>query len=469
MLDHDNLYKIILVVFVMRLVSIFFVGLMLLSFAAAVEINEDFDGNVIVREYGNSIRLGLDISNASDGVYNVYTLADIDLEPKDTFVIDGGSASREFTIAPNDNLDVEGFYIFTYTLNHRGVEKFDNKFNVKLVSLRDVLDISSDSVSLEDNYTTIRIENLENVALENVSARFSSVLFDAEETFDIEPLATTEILVELDSDSLRRTKAGVYVIEAFFDTPDGEVKVDGNLYLGEKKGITTTRDVGGLLIRTESVAKINAGNTVESVEVKMDRNIISRLFTSFNIEPTSVDRSGLVVEYSWVKGRLGPTEAFVVKARTSYVLPILIIILLVIVFFGIKRFAETKVEVRKSVSHVRTKGGEYALRIKLAIKAKKDVENVSLIDKVPAIVKIYKKFGTVKPDKIDAASRRIYWNIGDLNAGETRVFSYIVYSKVGVVGKFSMPAALSVFEKEGKIHEVESNRVYFMSDQIRGD
>jgi len=468
-LDHDNLYKIILVDFGMRLMSIIFVGLMLLSFASALEINENFDGNVIVREYGNSIQLGLDISNASDGVYNVYTLADIVMEPKETFVIDGGSISKDFTIAPNDNLDVEGYYTFTYTLNHRGVEKFDNKFNVKLMDLRDVLDISSDSVSLEDNYTMVRIENLEDVALGNVSARFSSVLFDAEETFDIEPLSTTEILVELDSDSLRKTRAGVYVIEVYFDTPEGEVKVDGNLYLGEKKGITTTRDVGGLLIRTESVAKINAGNTVESVEVKMERNIISRLFTSFNVDPASADRSGLVVEYTWAKSRLGPTDAFVIKARTSYVLPVLIIILLIVLFFGIKRFAQTKIEVHKSVSHVRTKGGEYALRIKLALKAKKDVENVSLIDKVPAIVKIYKKFGTVKPDKIDAASRRIHWNIGDLNAGETRVFSYIVYSKVGVVGKFAMPAALSVFEKDGKIHEVESNHVYFMSDQVHGD
>ena len=48
---------------------------------------------------------------------------------------------------------------------------------------------------------------------------------------------------------------------------------------------------------------------------------------------------------------------------------------------------------------------------------------MSIIDKVPAIVKIYKKFGLIKPDKIDAASRRIHWNIGDLDAGEERVAS----------------------------------------------
>jgi len=74
-----------------------------------------------------------------------------------------------------------------------------------------------------------------------------------------------------------------------------------------------------------------------------------------------------------------------------------------------------------------------------------------------------------KPDKIDASSRRIHWNIGDLNAGEERLFSYIVYSKVGVVGKFSLPEATAVFEQNDKIKEVESNKVFFMSDQIRGN
>ena len=146
---------------------------------------------------------------------------------------------------------------------------------------------------------------------------------------------------------------------------------------------------------------------------------------------------------------------------------LIVIIVAVIAIFGFRRYIETKVEVKKSVSHVKTKGGEFALRVSLAVKAKKNIENVSLIDKIPFMVKIYEKFGTVKPDKIDAKARRIQWNVGNLNAGEERVFSYVVYSKVGIVGKFSLPEALVVFEKDDEIHEVESNKVYFLSEQIR--
>ena len=75
--------------------------------------------------------------------------------------------------------------------------------------------------------------------------------------------------------------------------------------------------------------------------------------------------------------------------------------------------------------------------------------------------------GNIKPDKIDAESRRIHWHIGDLESGEERIFNYIVYSKVGIVGKFSLPKALAVFEKEGNIHEVDSNSVFFMNEQAR--
>ena len=241
------------------------------------------------------------------------------------------------------------------------------------------------------------------------------------------------------------------------------------MYLGEKKGITSTEDKSGLLIVTETITKINVGNVVENIEIKLNRNIFSRLFTTFSIEPTTVERNGLMIEYTWMKQKLNPTDVYVVKATTNYIVPFLIIIVAILALFGFKRFSETKLEIKKSVSHVKTKNGEFALKIILSLKAKKDIENVTLIDKVPPIVKIYKKFGMVKPDKIDAESRRIHWHIGDLNAGEERVFTYIVYSKVGVIGKFSLPEALGVFEKDGKIHEIDSNKVFFMSAQVKGD
>ena len=448
-------------------ITLLLVGLLCLSFTTALSISEEYNTNVLVKDVDSQIELTLKITNATYGTYNLYTLSDVSLTPTEMFTISGGEITKTFIIKPTENLNLNGHYTFIYTLNQREVEKFDNKFTVNILDLEDVIQISSETVDINSDQITFYIQNTENTELKNLSAKFSSILFDTEQTFNLGPHQKLEITLDIDNNKLKTTKAGVYIIESVFQTNDGEKKIYGNLYLGEKKGITSTEDKSGLIIRTETITKINSGNVVESVEIKLKRNIISRLFTSFNTEPAIVERKGLTVEYTWLKERLNPAEVFTIKAKTNYVLPFFIIIIAALALFGYKRLRETKVEIKKSVSPVKTKNDEFALKITLAIKAKKSVENLSLIDKIPAVVKIYNKFGTVKPDKIDTSNRRIHWNLGDLNAGEVRFFSYIVYSKVGVVGKFSLPEATAIFEKNDTIHEVKSNKVFFMSDQIK--
>ena len=56
------------------------------------------------------------------------------------------------------------------------------------------------------------------------------------------------------------------------------------------------------------------------------------------------------------------------------------------------------------------------------------------------------------------------WHIKRLNSGEERVFTYIIYSKINIIGKFELPAAHATFEKDGKHDKVYSNRAYFMAE-----
>jgi hypothetical protein len=449
----------------MKKFPLFLIALFFLAQASALQITPEYPTNIIVRDFDNSISLTLEITNASTGTYNIYTLADIIIRPSETFQINDNHFEKTFTIKPNDNLDFEGNYAFTYTLNQRGVEKHEQKMLLRILNLEDIIEISSESIDPTSNQVSFYIQNKEQVHLKNITATFSSVLFDITTTFDLKPNEKFVIPVNVEESKLAKTTSGVYIISSKFQTDKGEKTIEGTLYLGEKKGITLIEDKSGLLIKTETVTKVNSGNVIESVQISLDRNIFSRLFTSFNIEPALTQRDGMTVKYTWIKERLTPTESYTVKAKTNYVLPFLIIVVFILAVLGYSRFSETKLEVRKSVTPVKTKGGEFALKVSLSLKARQEVENVTLTDKIPAIVKIYKKFGTLKPDRIDTESRRIQWNIGDLEAGEERSFSYIVYSKVGIVGKFSLPRALAVFEKEGHIHEIDSNNVFFMNEQ----
>jgi len=440
------------------------------SFTYGLELEAEYSTKTLVKEYGSPIVLDLKIINATPGVYNLYTLADISLTPAEMFTItENGTFEKEFTILPTKSLDIMGLYAFTYTLNQRFTgEKFEKQVTLNRVSITDILDIYSDSISPEDESIIIYVENTEDVTLTGLTAEFSSLVFENfGETFDLGPHEKRAISIPAEKDALKKTKAGVYVITSVFSTPKEEVEIQGNLYLGEKKSLSTFDETSGILILTTTITKKNVGNVVEETSITMRKNFLSRLFTTFNVEPNQIDRDGFAIEYVWIQEKINPSESFTVQAKTNYVLPFFILVFLVLFFVGLKRFNETKIEVEKSVVPVKTKRGEFALRVTLSLTARKMVENVTLIDKVPAIVKIYNKFGTVKPDKIDASSRRLHWHIGDLDAGESRSYSYVVYSKVGIVGKFSLPSATAVYEKDGQIHEVGSNKVFFMNEQVR--
>jgi hypothetical protein len=289
-------------------------------------------------------------------------------------------------------------------------------------------------------------------------------LFDFSEEFSLGPYETKSFNATVRGDTLKQTRAGTYLINSVFETPSGDTNVGGKLYLNEKQGITTQEDTAGLLIRITKINKINSGNTVEDVRVQIEKNMISRFFTKFNIQPTSTERDGTKITYTWNK-RINPAEVFTVTASTNWFFPFLILLVIVLAFLGVKRYSELKVEIKKSVMPVKTKNGEFALKVRLNVLAKKNVENISLIDKIPKMVKLYQKFGVIKPDEIDTTTRKIKWIVGDMKSGEERVFEYVVYSRVGVVGKFSLPAAKAIFEKNSNIHEVKSNNVFFLNEQ----
>jgi len=131
----------------MNKLSLFLVvGLLCISMVSALEMHPEYSTNVIVKGVQNSINLTLNIMDAPAGIYNLYTLADISIQPSGTFVINNGSAVKHFTMTPMPNLNVNGYYSFSYILNHRGVEKFPKRMLINLVNLKDVIEVGSDSI-----------------------------------------------------------------------------------------------------------------------------------------------------------------------------------------------------------------------------------------------------------------------------------------------------------------------------------
>ena len=61
-------------------------------------------------------------------------------------------------------------------------------------------------------------------------------------------------------------------------------------------------------------------------------------------------------------------------------------------------------------------------------------------------------------------SRKLEWDISHLTAGEERVFTYIIYSKINIIGSFELPSASIAFEHNGQREHVFSNKTYFAAE-----
>lgn len=441
--------------------------IMLISLASGISVSTQPVLNTIIAEYDQPAIFNLTINDVEPGFYSIYTLANVRLQPQSPFQLTGSNDKLQVYVYPTESLNTKGLYTLTYILKKSDIEYQEN-LQVKIVELENALEISSDAISPESDEITFFIRNNENAKLENIEVKFTSLLFETTRKITLEPKQKTYISIPVDSTKLKTTAAGSYIIRAEFITNKDTKKLEGKMYLGAQKGITSEEETSGLIINTKTHTKINSGNTFEQIQIIERKNIISRLFTSFNIEPHKVDRQGTSITYTWTK-ELKPGEVYIISTRTNYVFPFIILISAILIILGFIKYATTTIDIKKSVAPVKTKGGEFALKVTINIKAKKQIENASLIDKIPQVVKIYEKFGILKPTKIDHTNRRIQWDIGELSAGEERTFNYIIYSKVGVVGRFALPEALVVFEKNNEVHEAFSDKVFFLSEQSRKD
>jgi hypothetical protein len=364
-------------------------------------------------------------------------------------------------------LNNPGTFNFVYKIKSESGDIQEDVMSIRIVNLKDAFDINSYSINLDSDEATVFVRNRVPVKFDNITVRFHSAFFDFTQRFPLDSYEKKEFEVTLNKDKIKDLVAGEYILTADIETNGVKERIENNFKFTEKKDISTEETKSGLLISKTVVKKINEGNLPSVVQVKIDKNIISRLFTTFNIEPDKVEREGFVVSYIFQK-ELRPAESFNVRATTSWVFPLLIIAAIVIIVYLIQVYAKTHVMLRKRAAFVRTKGGEFALKITLLVKARSFVEKVNVVDKIPSLVKVYGRFGAVEPDNIDEKNRRLEWNLDVLQPQEERVLSYVVYSKVAPIGKFELPTATAVYEKEGKVHEVTSNKVFFLTEPSKG-
>ncbi|MCW8965114.1 MAG: hypothetical protein OQK82_00290 [Candidatus Pacearchaeota archaeon] len=446
--------------------SVFFV-LMLLPFCMAMDIDlKKYNSEaVMVQGFDNPAVFNLKITNEGlvDTSVNFLNFLGFVIEPESIRLEHGKSKDIEFKIYPKDNFDYLGYYIFKYSI-FKGEERIDDELLIKIIEFEDAFSVGGGEIDPDSNSLEVYIENEENFEFSDLHVKFSSVFFDFEEDFSLEPFERKAFSVELNKEDFKRLMAGFYTFDAVVFGNDESVSLEGVIKFNEKDVVTSEKKEFGFVIASKIITKENQGNVIVNTNTTLKKNIVSRIFTSFNVEPDAVEREGFDVYYMW-ESKINPGETLEIIVKTNWLFPFALVLIIVGIVVGVNRFSKKHLVVKKSVSFVKSKGGEFAMKVTLRVHARKYVEKIRLVDRLPPLVKIYEKFGIEKPIRIDEKAKRVEWAFEKLEAGETRVVSYIIYSKVAVLGRFVLPSSVVLFERNGKLCKSVSNKSFLMAEQ----
>ena len=455
----------------MKKIFVFIFVMLLIPSVLAINLEVEKQSSDEVKIYGldNPVVFDLEITNLGQTDYfNFYNLLGFQMSPTEKILIKQDETKKIQLNVSMKDFNYKGNYIFEYFIKSQDNSEIEQKLAFKIIDLKDVFEIGSEEIDPESNTLNVFIKNKENFDFEEISVKFSSDFFYLEETFSLIPKGKKSFVIQLNKQDFKKLMAGFYTLNAEVIVEEEKVGLEGLIKFTEKDILTTSKKDYGILINTQIIEKINEGNVIINSETVLRKNILSRLFASVSPTPTFIDRQGMTIFYTWNE-EINPGESFEIVVKTNWLLPFLVIFFVIVIVILIKESSNTNLILRKKVSFVNAKGGEFALKVSIFVNAKKYIEKVNIIDRLPPLVKLYEKFGREVPAKIDEKTKRITWNFEKLEQGETRVISYVVYSKIGVLGKFALPRVTAIYERNGKISESSSNKAFFITEPRKKD
>ncbi len=402
--------------------------------------------------------------------FKIYSYFGSNIEPKNIFIKNGETKEVKIKVYPGYNSLKEGSYFFSYFIKASDGTSKKVSLLVRNIKLGNSLKVLIGDININSTKMNLTLVNDENFEFKNIKINFLSNFINTtnlEEisNISISPFKEKSFLIPLNREAFKEIGSGFYSLEMSVSSQGQSSSLQGNFNYLPKSALKMSNSSFGFFIDKQIVSKENEGNLNLKTQTILRRGIISRLFTTSNPTPDITQRKGGEILYIW-NYELAPGEKKTITLETNWLIPLIFFILLIGLLLIIKKYSEKDLEITKKVSYVHTKGKEFALKITLLVHSRKEIGKISIIDKTPSLFQVYEKFlGGKAPSKIDQTKKRIYWNLEKLEEGEFRIFTYVIYSKIGISGKFSLPLAIGVFEKDEKIKEIRSNKTFFIINE----
>jgi len=454
------------------LFSILVAFLLSLSCVSAIDldISKKTIQKVVVKELSLPAIFDLNITNKGEGDYfTIDTLLNIMIYPRGPYTIFGGESKViNVRIFPKESEKsrYSGDWSFTYFIKGESTGIQEDNLIIRIVALKDVINLETPaSVNIKDNTLTLTVKNSENISLD-VNMDVDSTLLNYATNFTLEPMAVQDIVIPLDSDKLSK-EAGTYNLKvSMMVNNEAELDFVKDLILESNVKITSSQNVESSTFMEKIISsKKNDGNTPTTVIITANRSMIQSLITSFNIKPDTVSKEGGDYVYQWER-KINSGETLTIETTTNYAWPWIILLILVTCYFIFKAITRKQIIIKKKALRVKTKGGQFAAKVILFVKNKGgESSNLKVIESIPPFTELLQdRFGTIKPAEVRKHS--IIWDIPYIGKKEELMLSYIVYSKVSVLGQLEVsPAIVTYKTAKGMMKESKSNSIFILAEE----
>jgi len=443
---------------------LFFICLISINFISSeIQINKKTVSQFTIPSLNKPALFDIEIKNLGEkDTFNIYTFVGVRLEPSTNFTIDKNEVKKLRLMAYPEikSKSSPDYYSFRYKIKGEDSGVTEDELVIIIVELQDAFSLKIDPINPDSTKANIEFENLAGYKFDNLKLSLTSSLFNEELELNINPFEKKELEINLDENKIKSLLAGQYIANVVISIENQTGQTSTTVNFQEKESIETNENNKGFFVNTYSIEKKNTGNLKATVNVVIEKNLITSLFTKLSIAPIRTELKGLKINYIYQE-ELEPNESFNLIVKTNWWILFLVILAVLMLIYLFNNYLRNKLILKKSVQYVHTKGGEFALRVSIYVKARDYVEKIRIFDRLPPMFKVFDKIGLTMPDKIEEASRRLEWNLSSLSRGESRIFSYIIYSKIGVMGKFELPEAGAAYEFKGHMKDASSNRVMY--------
>ncbi len=452
--------------------KLFILMILCLIVPTALAINVDVEkissDETIIRGVNETAEFEIAVTNNDDSnSFSFFSYVSPDMKPKEKIFIEKGETKNLTLVFYNmDDVTKDDLLLFNYYIKSEDGTKVKKELLLNIKDLKDAFKIEASKLNPNSSKVQVSIMNKLSYDFDSFLVNFSSPFFNFGREFSLNSYEEKRFDVSINKSDFQRLTAGYYNLHAKVFYKNAYASYDSPIAFQEKKDIKTTEEKYGFFSIKDSVTKVNQGNIVATSMIDFKKNIISRLFTTFNEKPDVVEREGFNVYYSWNR-ELEPGETLNIVAKTNWWIPFVIVIFTVLVVVLIKKISERDVDLRKRIHFVKAKGGEFALKVSIVVNSKRHVENLRVVDRIPKLAKLYERYGGEVPTDINKERGKLSWELGDLESGEKRILTYVIYSKIGVLGRFALPPAVSYYQRDGDFKESSSNRAYFVADQSK--